>query len=432
MPKVLYVQKDDSLAHHGILGQKWGVRRFQNKDGSLTAAGRRRYDYDIEGTKKKYESAKEQYKAYKSDKNKTYMDLAKDEYTNAKIKKKLSEETKVSSHRQKLESLYKDKGMTEEEAAIAAYKRDRTEKIVVGALATAAVATAVIVAKKQYDKNVDQFLNNGTKFHRITMDADESIESAFYAAYKQTDRMKYRGLYGNQLRGAGLFRTNDPIYDVGIEATSKIKIASPKSAKEALGSILLNDKQSADIFKSRMNEINNGGFVGIGSKHRSIFNKAEKALNKGIIDDNVYKAYNILLVDHGDMQSIHDSFFNILKSRGYGGIVDVNDKYLSGFKSKKPMILFGGGSSLRKTGASVLSDSKINRDLAGSLGMIFGENLSKPLAALGAYGGGKKLYDSYVRENSLNEQALSYRNLHPQTRKTLEEIRRMIEENRYV
>ena len=37
---------EDYLAHHGILGMKWGVRRYQNKDGSLTDAGRKRYGHD--------------------------------------------------------------------------------------------------------------------------------------------------------------------------------------------------------------------------------------------------------------------------------------------------------------------------------------------------------------------------------------------------
>lgn len=34
--------ENNTLQHHGILGQKWGIRRYQNKDGSLTAAGKNR------------------------------------------------------------------------------------------------------------------------------------------------------------------------------------------------------------------------------------------------------------------------------------------------------------------------------------------------------------------------------------------------------
>lgn len=38
-----YYAVDEPLQHHGIMGQKWGVRRFQNSDGSLTSAGKKRY-----------------------------------------------------------------------------------------------------------------------------------------------------------------------------------------------------------------------------------------------------------------------------------------------------------------------------------------------------------------------------------------------------
>lgn len=37
------------IAHHGVKGQKWGVRRYQNSDGSLTAAGKARAEKDKQG-----------------------------------------------------------------------------------------------------------------------------------------------------------------------------------------------------------------------------------------------------------------------------------------------------------------------------------------------------------------------------------------------
>ena len=38
-----YYMDNDYLEHHGIKGQKWGVRRFQNPDGTWTDAGKKRY-----------------------------------------------------------------------------------------------------------------------------------------------------------------------------------------------------------------------------------------------------------------------------------------------------------------------------------------------------------------------------------------------------
>ena len=45
------IDPSDSLSHHGIKGQKWGVRRFQNKDGTLTAEGYQHWGLNPDGSK---------------------------------------------------------------------------------------------------------------------------------------------------------------------------------------------------------------------------------------------------------------------------------------------------------------------------------------------------------------------------------------------
>jgi myosin heavy subunit len=87
---------EDYLQHHGTKGQRWGVRRYQNKDGSLTPAGRKRYSKEMDKLKAEEQKLKAEKKVL-DNKKKTQAKFDKLDEKKAKLeadKKALKEEQK--------------------------------------------------------------------------------------------------------------------------------------------------------------------------------------------------------------------------------------------------------------------------------------------------------------------------------------------------
>lgn len=64
MISIYYEKKNDFIVHYGIMGMKWGVRRYQNEDGSLTDLGKKRlysYHSKINKLQSRVDKANKQY-----------------------------------------------------------------------------------------------------------------------------------------------------------------------------------------------------------------------------------------------------------------------------------------------------------------------------------------------------------------------------------
>ena len=165
------MNNDNYLAHHGIKGQKWGVRQYQNTDGSLTAEGRKRYGVGPErGSKEALkQKLKEQKKAYKEERKAAKKAQSEEEKHDATMKYLRDHPTKLYKYRNQISE-------ADAKKLVSQIKFDRELKDI----RDAEIQRGWNKVKSITDNanTVANLLANGTKIYNSTADIQRALVDA--------------------------------------------------------------------------------------------------------------------------------------------------------------------------------------------------------------------------------------------------------------
>lgn len=289
-----YVENDyNAIYHHGIKGQRWGIRRYQNEDGSLTPLGRKHYGYLIKQ--------------------------------------------------------YKKAGMSDKEIEEAIAKRNKIMKgAAIGAGVAAAGIGAYYLRKHLGGKYLDKTIKAGSKIKTVASDAERLKNQHFYSSKGILDESKYVGELGEKKGFLGL-GTGEYKKLVTHQAKENVKVASEKSQLNAFKKLMQNDKDFSNDFK-KYYFMNKSELAGLENKGAIRGNDLAWKLKEGKIDTNqlskddwrdLNNFFNLAHIGHADeVKGVQRKYFNELKKQGYGGMVDLNDSLNNSFRTKSAAIIF--------------------------------------------------------------------------------------------
>ena len=268
-----YICNGDVLYHHGIKGQKWGVRRFQNKNGSLTPAGKERYADD--GIEKRVETPEER-------------------------KKRIARNVAIGAA-----------AATAATAAIGYMKYSKKLKALDKKAGTAVKEISTKILDFNQLSNSDLTLSKGTKFQRISSKSFEEYAEKgriAYASFKKEDNAIYMH---DMPKNIEKWRNNGVIKDGGtsvykhvLEMNKDVKVASKRKVVETYAEIA--GKSSVKDYEFR-NFIE--GLVDRDKpENKKFINKLIEMGYNAIIDDNDAGSYTtsplILLNPASDIANI--------------------------------------------------------------------------------------------------------------------------------
>lgn len=373
--------RNEELYHHGIKGMRWGVRRFQNPDGSLTKAGTRRYKDNEQSDKPK------------------------------------------SKHRQNLEAKYRAMGYDEKHAAERAAKRIKTEKIIAATAGLTVAAASAYVIKHRIEEKSDHIIKSGKTLQRVAASDDINFDRALYMAGNKSDKAKYAGLYGRQLRNQGA--AEGAVKAFGIKATKDLKVVSNDKARDTFVELYKTNPEFKKLYDNQTQTIKNMAAQFDDPRYAGVYKKLRVGMPEKVLRKNGYDSFNRQLTDNTteDARRINKIFYNALKSKGYDAVPDLNDRKYSGYKAKSATIVFGGKGKMEVSAVKKLSDQEINDKYVKGLAMLSAPELAKAGALYVAAPMMANMTVNHIR-------AEKYRDEHPNTELTDKEIIKMLKEQK--